>query len=301
MERFSTRTLVLGATGKFARLVVPALRERGSAVRALVRDEGRAAIAMAAGATETVLGDLRDHQSLARAAEGMDGVFHIGPAFAADEAALGLAIVDAAIQANVRKFVFSSVIQPTTTRLENHASKIPVEEAIYASGLEYTILHPANFMQNIGLAWPSVLRTGAFAEPFANDIRIARVDYRDVAEVAAIALTRDDLAYATLDLCAGMYSRTEIVQAMSEELGRPIESRELAFSEWARAAQLPYDDRQLALLAKVHDHYRRHGLGGNPLSLAAALGRQPISLKDYVRDLAANPSLAGNRGEALDA
>ena len=301
MERSSIRVLVIGATGKFAGLVVPALRRQGASVRALVRDERRAAIATAVGATETVFGDLRDRQSLIRAADGMDGVFYIGPAFATDETAMGLAVVDAAIKANVRKFVFSSVIQPTNLRLQNHASKVPVEEAIYASSLEYTILHPANFMQNIGLVWPSILRTGRFAEPFPNDSRIARVDYRDVAEVAATALTRDGLAYATLDLCAGMYSRVEIARIMSEELGRPIETQELPFSEWALASQLPYDDRQLGLLAKVHDHYRRYGLGGNPLTLAAALGRRPTTLKDYVRDLAADRNVTGNPGETIDA
>lgn len=300
MELFSTKVLVIGATGKFAGLVVPALRKRGAAVRALVRDERRGAIATAAGATETVFGDLRDRSSLARAADGMDGVFYIGPAFAADEAAMGLAVVDAAIRANIGKFVFSSVIQPTNLRLENHASKVPVEEAIYASNLEYTILHPANFMQNIGLAWSSILRTGQFAEPFPNDVRIARVDYRDVAEVAAMALTGDDLAYATLDLCAGMYSRTEIARIMSEALGESVEAREPTFSEWAVTSQLHYDERQLGLLAKVHDHYRRYGLGGNPLTLATALGRHPVSIKDYIHELAANRSAAGDQSEKLD-
>jgi uncharacterized protein YbjT (DUF2867 family) len=301
MERFSTKVLVIGATGKFAGLVVPALRRRGAAVRALVRDEGRAAVAVAAGATETMVGDLRNPQSLAKAADGMDGVFYIGPAFAPDEAAMGLAIVDAAIKAKVRKFVFSSVIQPTNVRLKNHASKVPVEQAIYSSNLQYTILHPANFMQNIGLAWPSILRAGSFSEPFPSGVRIARVDYRDVAEVASIALTRDDLAYATLDLCAGMYSRVEVARVISEELGRPVEARETLFSEWALALQLPYSDPQLALLARVHDHYGRFGLGGNSLALAAALGRQPTSLTDYVRKLAASQNAAACDKETANA
>uniref|UniRef100_UPI001954632F hypothetical protein n=1 Tax=Escherichia coli TaxID=562 RepID=UPI001954632F len=35
---------------------------------------------------------------------------------------------------------------------------------------------------------------GVFAEPFPKTARVARADYRDVAEVAAIALTGDLLA-----------------------------------------------------------------------------------------------------------
>jgi len=289
--------LVVGATGKFASLVVPELQRRKVTVRALVRDEARAARARAMGATETVIGDLRDADSLAAATHGVDGVFHIGPAFTADEAPMGVALVVAAERSGARKFVFSSVIQPTNLRLANHASKIPVEDALYSSGLEYTILHPANFMQNIGLAWPSIRNHSSFGEPFPKDTRIARVDYRDVAEIAAIALTGDRLAYATLELCAGMYSRMDIAAALTEELGSPIAALEPGFSAWAENARLPYDDRQLPLLSKVFDHYRTHGLGGNSLALKAALGREPRSLRAYIKDLVAEKNSARNGGE----
>lgn len=279
--------LVVGAAGKFAGLVVPALRRRDVAVRALVRDEARAAVARALGATEIAIGDLRDAASLAEATRGVDGVFHIGPAFAADEAAMGVALVEAAQRSGVRKFVFSSVIQPTNIRLANHASKIAVEDALYSSRLEYTILHPANFMQNIGLAWASIRDDGCFAEPFPNDTRIARVDYRDVAETAAIALTQDRLAFATLELCAGMYSRLDVVAALSEALGAPVAALQPGFDEWAAHARLPYGEAQLQLLAKVMEHYQAYGLGGNSLALRAALGREPRSLRAYVQDLVA--------------
>ncbi|AWQ09235.1 NmrA/HSCARG family protein [Bordetella bronchiseptica] len=279
--------LVVGAAGKFAGLVVPALRRRDVAVRALVRDEARAAAARALGATEIAIGDLRDAASLAEATRGVDGVFHIGPAFAADEAAMGVALVEAAQRSGVRKFVFSSVIQPTNIRLANHASKVAVEDALYSSRLEYTILHPANFMQNIGLAWASIRDDGCFGEPFPKEARIARVDYRDVAETAAIALTQDRLAFATLELCAGMYSRMDIVAALSEALGSPVAALQPGFGEWAARARLPYGKAQLQLLARVMEHYQAYGLGGNSLALRAALGREPRSLRAYVQDLVA--------------
>lgn len=278
--------LVVGATGKFARHVVPELLRRNVVVRALVRDEHRASFARSQGVSEIAIGDLRNTASLVEATRGIDGIFHIGPAFTPDEAALGVALVEAAEQSGVKKFVFSSVIQPTNTRLMNHASKIPVEEALYSSRLEYTILHPANFMQNIAPAWSSVLLHGRFGEPFPKDIKLARVDYRDVAETAAIALTQDRLSFATLELSAGMFSRNDIVAAMSDELGRSIEAVEPSFSEWALNAQLTYSDNQLQLLAKVYDHYAQYGLGGNNLSLSVALGREPRSLRQYISDLA---------------
>lgn len=296
MECTQPVVLVVGATGKFARMIVPELRRRNVVVRALVRDEAGAAVARSLGVTEIALGDLRDTESLTRAMPGVDGIFHIGPAFTSDEAAMGVALVEAAQQSSVRKFVFSSVIQPTNTRLANHASKIPVENALYSSRLEYTILHPANFMQNIGLAWPSIRDHACFGEPFPKNTRIARVDYRDVAEIAAVALTDDRLAYATFELCAGMFSRMDIVATLSEALGYPVAALQPGFSEWAAKARLPYGEDQLLLLAKVFDHYQAVGLGGKSLALRAALGREPRSLREYIKDLIAEKEPAiGNR------
>lgn len=287
MNQRSNTILVVGATGRFAGLVVPELARRGAKVRALIRDETHGALAKSLGASEIAIGDLRERGSLDRALEGAAGVFHIGPAFAPDEAAMGVSMVDAAVRTGVSKFVFSSVIQPTHVRLKNHAAKMPVEDALYSSPLDYTILHPANFMQNLRPAWPSVLATGTFAEPFPTTARIARVDYRDVAEVAAIALTEDRLAYATLKLCAdGRHNREEIAQMMTGALGRPIIAGDIGFHEWAKPIAATYTDHQLELLAKVHAHYSDVGLGGNSLTLRAALQREPRSLLSFIRELA---------------
>lgn len=283
------RILVVGATGRFAGLVVPELVRRGAIVRALVRDQSNTGQAQSLGAAQIAIGDLRDRGSLDLALEGIDGVFHLGPAFEPDEAAMGVAMVEASVRAGVRKFVFSSVIQPTNTRLKNHAAKIPVEDALYSSTLEYTILHPANFMQNLRSAWPVIVEHGVFSEPFPKTARLARVDYRDVAEVAAIALTEDRLAYATLELCAdGRHNREEIAAMMASALGRPIEAGEISFHEWAAPARAKYTGKQLGLLAKVHEHYAAVGLGGNSLSLRAALGREPRSLRAFIEELAAD-------------
>jgi uncharacterized protein YbjT (DUF2867 family) len=58
------KVLVIGATGKFAGLIVPELKKRGVMVRALVQDEKKAAIAKTKGADEAVQGNLEDEDSL---------------------------------------------------------------------------------------------------------------------------------------------------------------------------------------------------------------------------------------------
>jgi uncharacterized protein YbjT (DUF2867 family) len=280
--------LVVGAAGRFAGLVVAALEAKGIAVRGLVRDETAAAKARDNGAVEIALGDLRDPLSLDAAVHGVDGVFHIGPAFAADEARLGVNIVRAAQEGGVRKLVFSSVIQPTYARLPNHASKVAVEEAIFESGLDYTILRPTNFFQNLTPAWQAVVANGSFGEPFPKTSRVARVDYRDVAEAAVIAFSEERLAYGAFDLCSdGSPSREDIVTIMSDVLGRPILAAEPEFDDWAARANLPYDDAQQQVLRQVHAHYAAHGSPGNSLTLRAILGRPPRSLRQFIEELAA--------------
>jgi uncharacterized protein YbjT (DUF2867 family) len=65
---------------------------------------------------------------------------NIPPAFLPNEADVGKAVVEAATEAGVRHFVFSSVIHPILSGLAKHIHKAPVEEAVLTSGMEYTFL-----------------------------------------------------------------------------------------------------------------------------------------------------------------
>jgi uncharacterized protein YbjT (DUF2867 family) len=116
------KVLMVGATGKYASHVIPELKQRGVKVRALVRHPDKLDAARHQGSDEAVVGDLGDAESLRAAAIGVEGVFHLNPAFASNEAELGVTMVEAAKAAGVRKFVFSSVIHPSISALSNHAS-----------------------------------------------------------------------------------------------------------------------------------------------------------------------------------
>lgn len=283
------KILMIGATGKYAGLVVPELKKRGVKIRALARDDAQASKARERGADETVIGDLRDAASLRAAAEGVDGVFHVNPAFAPDEAEMGAAMVKAAKAAGVRKFVFSSVFHPSISKMVNHAAKRPVEEAIYESGMEFVILQPAMFMQNLEGEWEKVLESGQIVMPYSKRAKVCYVDYRDVAEAAALGMTENKLDYGTFELCApGMLDRVELAEIMSEALGRTIEAGEISIEEWERAAQIP-DGQLREGLARMNAHYDEYGFpGGNALVLQSVLRREPRTLRQYIFELAEN-------------
>ena len=122
----SETILVVGASGKFAGLVVPELAQRGAKIRAMIHQARDESAVRKAGAQDVVLGDLADRASVAAALRGVDRVFYIAPVALPEEATAGNAFVDAAIAAGVRRLVFSSVIHPVLSGLPNHALKAPV-------------------------------------------------------------------------------------------------------------------------------------------------------------------------------
>jgi uncharacterized protein YbjT (DUF2867 family) len=286
------RVLMVGATGRHAHWVLRELTQRGVSVRALVRNEDRAQVARQNGAAEVAIGDLTQPTTLTNAVAGMDGVFHIGPAHAAGEAEMGLAMVHAARAAGVGKFVFSGVIHPSISAMTNHgAAKLPVEEALYSSELDFTVLQPARFMQNFERSWNDIVEHDRLAQPYSLSAKMCSVDYRDVAEVAAMAMTANELSYGTFELCApGMQDSHETAEIISEVLGRPISAVQIPLQQFA--SQLPAGPFRDGM-GRMMAHYDKHGLpGGNSLVLRAILGREPRSLKDYFRELAGNRSVS---------
>jgi uncharacterized protein YbjT (DUF2867 family) len=273
--------LAVGAAGKFAGLVVPALAKRGVKVRGLVKDAEQGDEVLKHGATEIAIGDLRDRASINAALKGVEGVFYIAPAFLPNEAQVGIDMVDAARRSGVRRFVFSSVIHPILSALQNHGAKAPVEEALLTSDMEYTFLHPSLFFQNLTSSWPKIVQTGVLAEPWSVDSRFSRVDYRDVAEAAAIALTESRLLYGTFELCAeGWLDRKDVAEILSEVLGRPIKAERVDPQKAAASA-----GPGAPALEKMFDWYDKRGLMGSALNLRAILGREPRTLRSFFKEL----------------
>ena len=275
MERIS-RVLAVGAGGKFAGLVVPELANRGLKVRGLISTREKEAAVRSHGAAETFVGDLTNAEQVGAALAGMDAAFYIAPFAMADEAEAGKQFIRLAKEAGVRRVVFSSVIHPGLATLENHAVKLPVEEALLESGLEFTIMNPAMFFQNIAIGWKKVQQTGEYEEAWSNETRFSRVDYRDVAEVAAIALTEDRLLDGTFELCAeGHLNARELADLMGEVLGRPVK---------ANRGPLPPSDKVPAQLLEMMRWYDSHSLIGNPLTLSAILNRPARSLRAFLAE-----------------
>lgn len=283
------KILAVGSAGNYAQLVVPELVRRGAYVRGLVRRPETAIIPRANGAADVVIGDMNDSESLNAAMQGMDGVFLIGPEFKTNEAEMCINVIESAKRAGVRKIAYSSVQHTFLDVMVNHYGKLPVHQALVESGLDFTILLPTTFMQSIELfQWDGVVKTGVYSHPISRAARQSWVDYRDVAESAAIALTTDKLSYGIFELAAGgMVSNEELVAIMSKSLGRTITVDDPPFDEYIKPFNIA-DPLIVKGYKAICDWYSVHGFpGGNNLSLRTILGRQPRGLQAYIDELAA--------------
>lgn len=279
------KVLAVGATGQFAGLVEPALVGAGVEVRALVHDPAKLDDARSAGAQEAVVGDLRDPASLRSALAGVEGLFLILPAFAEDFADLGTSAVELAVEAGVRRIVFSGVYHPSLS-LVNHAATRPVEEVIYRLAPEFTVLQPAMYLQGLAGGWQSAQQDGTFAMPYSKHSQMSFVDYRDVAHVAATAFAMDTLVDGTFELASpGRHTRTQVAAVFARYAGRPVKAVDMPPERAVGGMPAGFERDGLAAMFADYTTYGFHG--GNDLVLRTILGRPARTVEDYVAELAA--------------
>ena len=148
--------LITGAGGKTGKAVVRAMAAKSEAVRSFVHREGYESVVKALGAQEAVVGDLGDETALQGAMKGVRAVYHICPNVNPDEVIIGNSVIGAARAAGAERFVFHSVLHPQTEKMPHHWNKLRVEEALFESGLLFTILQPTAYMQNILAGWQAI-------------------------------------------------------------------------------------------------------------------------------------------------
>ena len=278
--------LIVGASGAVGIPTIKALAKRGAELRALTSNEKSAANLRELGVAETMVGDFRSEHDVKRSMAGAASVFLVTPRFTEDEDEIGLRIVEAARNEGVGHFVFSSAFHPQMTKMNHHWTKLLVEEAVIESGLDFTILQPAMFMQNVAVEWRVITEQGIYPRPYSPDRKMALVDTEDLGEAGAIVLTEDGYKGATFELCGpDSLTQAEMAAILSEYLGRPIQAVQRDLGEWEIwARERGWSEWGIDTYLKMSNHYDAHGYpGGNPLVLRTILGRDPGNYRDFVQ------------------
>src|SRR5262249_30917184 len=212
--------LVTGATGTVGWALVEQLKAERQPLRILIRTVSRTADMSG---VEAVQGDLSKFETLEPAFAGVEKVFLLtamGPDLEQQEANA----LEAARRAGVQQVVKQSVLgaggpNPESPHTSRHRAS---EQRIVASGLAWTFIRPSTFMSN-ALQWAGTIKSqGAVYLP-AGEGKISSIHPRDIALVAAVALTRPEHAGKHYEISGpAALSIGEQVQAIARAIGKPL-------------------------------------------------------------------------------
>lgn len=284
MMRESGKILVTGAGGKTGKVVCQALIQKGAAIRAWVRQDAYMTPLRQLGVEDFIVGDLLDYALAERAMRGVLAVYHIPPNMNPDELRIAENLIRAAQLHKIMRFVYHSVLHPHVEEMPHHWQKMRVEERLFASGLAFTILQPAVYMQNLLGYWPSIQRDGIYAIPYSIDAPLSQVHLGDIAEAAAKALLGESHAYAIYELCgAEALSAREAAQRLSHHLGKTVEAVEVDQEEWQRKMLTAgMSEYAVNTLLKMFLYYEKYGMLGNSNVLKMLLARNPTTFDEFL-------------------
>ena len=189
-----------------------------------------------------------DWSDLAAAVSGCDAAYVIAPNLHPDEPAYVAAALAALTEAGVTRVVYHSVASPYAPAMPHHVGKAVSEDLVRRSGLDWTVLQPGAYLQNLDL-------TGPLDLPYSPDVPFGFLDLADLGRAAAVVLTEPGHAGATFELA----TRVATVRDLASEAG--VEVRRVP------------DPGTHPWLSAMFAYYDAHGLPVGTRVLDALLGR----------------------------
>jgi uncharacterized protein YbjT (DUF2867 family) len=274
--------VVVGASGVVGSRVAAGLAGRGHEVVGLARTPGEGPAGVRRVAT-----DLTDRASAVRAIEGAEAVYLTPPESGEDplglERAVATNVIEAARETGVGHLVMHTAVHAdrgdTGARILDN--KHGLETALADSGVPYTILRPAWYLQNLfgAKAW---LEQGMFSLPWRADMVWAATDVADLARAAAWFIEGTPANRGFDVHVPGGITAREICRAVESVTGQPVSYAE---APSARAAVDPYpiSDAHKELYAELFDYFRAAEYLGDPMPITEAVdGFAYGTVEDFV-------------------
>ncbi|BAZ40109.1 NmrA family protein [Calothrix sp. NIES-4101] len=217
--------LIVGATGTLGRQVARRAIDEGYKVRCLVRSAKRAAFLKEWGA-ELVGGDLCYPDTVERALEGVTAIIDAATARPTDSLSIKrvdwdgkVELIQAAKAAGVERYIFFSILDahkyPEVPLME---IKRCTESFLAESGLNYTILQLAGFMQGLIGQYGIPILEGQPVWVTGESSPIAYMDTQDIAKFAIRALKVPETEKKTFPLVGTRAWSAEEIIAVCERL-----------------------------------------------------------------------------------
>lgn len=278
--------LISGATGANGTELMKLLSALGIPARAMVRSIAKATALTGLPGVSLVQGDFDDAASLDSALRGVTKAFLLTPSSERAEAQQ-LAFVAAAQRAGVRHIVklsqFAATVDSPVRFLRYHAA---VEDAIRSSGIDFTFLRPNLFFQGL-FGFAELIKAGQFMAPI-GEARISAIDVRDIAEVAAAALTEDGHAGQTYTLTGpDALTHAELAATLGAAAGHPVKFQSVPSEAFGQAlSSFGMPEWQAAGLLEDYAHYNRGEAAAVLPTVERVTGHAPRSFTQFARDFA---------------
>jgi len=225
------KIFVSGATGNQGGATVKSLLDKGFSVKALVRDSLKAKFDTHKN-LEIIKGDLNKVASYRQHLQDCDGVFcNLVFKYGIEkEIKQGFELVDASKQANIKHFVYSSVIGcDQNTGIPHWESKNKIENHIKASGISYTILRPSSLYENLLIPQvKSRILKGKLVLPTKKNTVQQFIGSEDIGKIATTLFSNPEIYQAkTINLAAEQMDGEELAATFSKAMGREIKFQQL--------------------------------------------------------------------------
>jgi len=281
------KILAIGGTGNVGSEVVKELKKRNADVRILVRKKGTASPE----GVEVAVGDLLDPVSVQQALHGVDKLYLLN-AVTPDELTQGLIAYDLAKRLKLKHVVYHSVFRVEHFKDVPHfASKLAIESAIREFNIPFTIIRPNYFMQNDASLKEPLTKAGIYPMPL-GPVGISAVDIRDIAEVAAIALTSERHYGKTYNLNGPeVLSGPKLASVWSGLLGKEVSysGDDLdAFEQQMRKGAPSWSAFDIRMMFQGYLERGFIADAGDIETLTELLGHTPRRYQDFARETVLN-------------
>ncbi len=273
---------VTGATGQLGNVVVEELKKRvpNENIVALVRTPEKAS----ALGVEVRTFDYTKPQVMLEALAGIDRLILISSNEIGQRASQHFNAIEAAGKAGVKWIVYTSLLHADSTTLNLAGEHMTTEEALKASGMDYTILRNGWYTENYTGSIGGTLAGGAFIGS-AGKGKISSAARADYAEAAAVAITDETHKGKVYELAGdNYYTLTDLAAEISNQTGKNIPYRNLTEAEYTKILESFEIPAGLASAIASWDVSASKGdLFDDSRQLSTLIGRPTTPLADSVK------------------
>lgn len=285
---------VIGATGNTGRVVADDLLAAGLPVRVIGRSEDRLATFVERGA-EPAVGDVSDPDFVARACDGVGGVYHLIPPRYDVDLRAWQTTAGGSLVAGIRDSGVPYVVNLSSVGAQHHGGTGPIaglreQEDRFNDLAEVNVLHlrPGWFMENLYTMLDGIRGMGALGMPIPGDLPVAMIAACDIGAEAARRLAALDFDGHQVKELLG--PRDYTMEQVAAIVGAAIGTPDLPFvclSEEETAAGLEQMGVHPATVAAFMEMYRGFRDGRiAAVEERSAANTTPTTLEEFAAHLA---------------